>query len=70
MKRVIKAILLILNVVVLLLLVGSTLAGRVAPSRFIWFSLLSYGYLYFLIINIVFVVLWLIMSSLRRLRRK
>lgn len=63
MKRVIKAILLILNVVVLLLLVGSTLAGRVAPSRFIWFSLLSYGYLYFLIINIVFVVLWLIMSS-------
>ena len=59
----IKAILLILNVVVLLLLVGSTMAGRVAPSRFIWFSLLSYGYLYFLIINIVFVVLWLIMSS-------
>lgn len=63
MKRILKIILLILNVVALLLLLGSTMAGHVAPSRFIWFSLLSYCYLYLLIVNIVLVIVWLALSS-------
>ena len=55
MKQLLKIILLVINIIVIALLLGSTLAGRVAPSRFIGFSLLSYGYLYFLIANILFV---------------
>ena len=63
MKRLLKSILLILNIVLALLLLGSTLAGHVAPSRFIGFSLLGYGYLYLLAANIAFVVLWLLFGS-------
>ena len=63
MKQLLKIILLVINIIVIALLLGSTLAGRVAPSRFIGFSLLSYGYLYFLIANIVFVIVWLLFSS-------
>lgn len=63
MKKIIKTILLILNAVALLLMIGSTLAGSVSPSKFIGFSLLSYGYLYFLLLNVAFVLLWLILSS-------
>ena len=63
MKKIVKLILLILNTVALLLLLASTMAGHIAPSRFIWFSLLSYGYLYLLIVNVLFVVVWLALSS-------
>lgn len=63
MKKIFKIILLIFNVVALLLLLGSTMAGRTAPSHFILFSLLSYGYLYLLIVNVVFIVVWLALSS-------
>ncbi len=63
MKKLLKLILLVINIVFVVLMLGSTLAGRVAPSRFIGFSLLSYGYLYFLIINIVFVIIWPVFSS-------
>ena len=54
---------LILNAVALLLFLASTLAGLVPPSKVISFSLLSYGYLYLLVINIFFVLLWLVLSS-------
>lgn len=61
--KILKIILLVINSVCLLLMLGSTMAGAVVPSKFIGFSLLSYGYLYFLIANVIFVVLWLILSS-------
>lgn len=48
---------------VALLLVASTLAGAVRPSRFMGFSILSYGYLYFAIANVFFVVVWLCAKS-------
>ena len=63
MKRILKLVLLILNAVAVLLLIGSTLAGQVAPSRFALFSLLAYGYLYLVIANVVFAVLWLALGS-------
>lgn len=63
MFKIIKAILLTLNIVVLLLMIGSTMAGVIPPSKIIIFSLLSYGYLYLVLVNVVFVVIWLLMSS-------
>lgn len=63
MKKILKTILLVLNILVLLVMLGSTMAGLVAPSRFIGFSLLSYGYLYLVLLNVVFVVVWLLMGS-------
>lgn len=63
MKRTLKIILLVLNFIVLLLLLGSTMAGWKAPSKGLLFSFLSYGYLYLMIVNAVFVIVWLCMSS-------
>ena len=63
MKRFFRTILLILNAIALLLMLGSTMAGVVPPSKFIGFSLLSYGYLYFLLLNVVFIIIWLMLSS-------
>ena len=59
MKKIINTILLILNAVALLLMLGSTMAGVVPPSKFIGFSLLSYGYLYLVLLNVLFVIVWL-----------
>lgn len=63
MRKIFKLILLILNFLFVALMIASTMAGRVEPSKFVLFSLLSYGYLYFLIINAVFIILWLFFKS-------
>lgn len=63
MKKSLKIILLVINILVLLLLLGSTMAGWMAPSKGLLFSFLSYGYLYLMIVNAVFVVVWLCLSS-------
>lgn len=63
MKKIINVILLILNSVALLLMLGSTMAGVVPPSKFIGFSLLSYGYLYLVLLNVLFVIVWLMLGS-------
>ncbi|MBQ7062334.1 MAG: hypothetical protein IJM88_03480 [Bacteroidales bacterium] len=63
MRKILKTIMVVLNLVLALLLVVSTLAGRVAPSRMVWVSLLGYGYLYFLIANVVCILLWLLVGS-------
>ncbi len=44
-------------------MLASTMAGMVPPSKCIGFSLLSYGYLYLVLLNVVFIVVWLLMSS-------
>ena len=59
MNNLIRILLLIVNVVLALLLVASTLAGVIPPSKCILFSFLSYGYFYFLLANIIFVLIWL-----------
>lgn len=59
--KVVRAILLVINVLVALALLLTTLGGAVAPSRGIVFSLLAFGYLPMLLLNVLFVVLWLLM---------
>ena len=39
------------------------MAGKVDPGKSIFFSILGYGYLYFLIADVVFLVLWLLVGS-------
>lgn len=59
--KVVRAILLVINVIAALGLLLTTLAGAVAPSRNIWPSLLAFGYLPMLAVNVLFVVVWLLM---------
>lgn len=62
MKKILRSILLIINVVFVVALLLSTFAGGVPPSRFVWISILSYGYFPLLICNIIFIIIWLSMS--------
>jgi endonuclease/exonuclease/phosphatase family metal-dependent hydrolase len=62
MKKFFRVILLIINLLFALLLVLSTLAGKVAPSRFVPISILSYGYFVLLLCNVLFVIIWLCLS--------
>lgn len=62
MRKLFRAILLIINLVFALALVLSTLAGRVSPSRFVPISILSYGYFVLLLCNVLFVIVWLCLS--------
>lgn len=61
--KVIRIILLILNILAALGLIATTLAGVIAPSKNILPSVLAYGYLPMLGINILFVILWLFMGK-------
>lgn len=60
MRKVLRFILLVLNLIAALLLLLSTLAGFQPPSEFILFSMLSYGYFILLNINIAFILFWLL----------
>ena len=57
MKTILKIILIVINLLLIVMLLLSTLAGKVEPSKFIGFSLLSYLYLYLLIANVLFILL-------------
>lgn len=61
--KIIKLIFVIANWVAAVLLLGATLAGVVKPSSLIWPSLLSYGFIPLLLLNVLFVVGWLICGS-------
>lgn len=61
--KVIRIILLVLNIIAALGLVATTLAGVVAPSKSILPSALAYGYLPMLGVNIVFLLVWLLMGK-------
>ena len=62
MKKLFRAILLIVNLLFAVALVLSTLAGRVPPSRFAAISILSYGYFLLLLCNVLFAIVWLCLS--------
>lgn len=62
MKRFFRCILLIVNLLFVVLMLLSTLAGYVRPSRLVWVSIISYGYFVLLLANIAFVVVWLCLS--------
>ncbi len=61
--KIIRAILLVLNILAALGLIATTLAGVVAPSSNILPSVLAYGYLPMLGVNIIFLLLWLFMGK-------
>ncbi len=58
--KVVRSILLILNVLVAVALLLTTLAGSIAPSRSVLPSVAAYAYLPMLGINLLFVVGWLL----------
>ena len=57
--KVIRVILLVLNILAALGLIATTLAGGVSPSSNILPSVLAYGYLPMLGVNLLFLLLWL-----------
>ena len=65
MKRVIHLIVFVLNIVAAVLLIASTMAGMVRPSKFIYFSLLSYGCLTLIFVNVLFALYWLVKSNVK-----
>ena len=60
--KILRIILLVINIIAAVGLILTTLASSVAPSRSIWPSLLAYGYLPMLALNVAFVILWLFMG--------
>ena len=60
--KILRTILFILNVLLALGLIATTLAGIVSPSRSILPSLLAFGYVPLLLANVVMVVVWLLMG--------
>lgn len=62
MRKFFRSILLIINLLFVVAMLVSTLAGVVPPTKIWWVSILSYGYFLLLLANIVFVVIWLCLS--------
>jgi len=58
--KIIRTIFFIINVIVALGLVLTTLAGTIAPSKCIIPSLLAFGYVPMLILNVLMVLIWLL----------
>lgn len=61
MKNFFRIILLLINLFFVALLLFSTMAGWVRPTRCIWFSLFSYGYFLLLLGNLFFILLWMLL---------
>ena len=59
--KVFRIILLIINIIAALGLIATTAAGVVAPSRNILPSILAYGFLPMLALNVLFAIVWLVM---------
>lgn len=62
MIKVLRYILLVINALFALALIVSTLAGRIAPDQMAAVSILSYGYFLLVLINVVFILVWLFLS--------
>lgn len=61
--KILRTILLVINILLAIGLLLTTLAPVVAPSRSILPSLLAFGYLPMLVANVVMVVMWLVMGK-------
>lgn len=62
MRKFFRTILLIINLLFVIAMLVSTLAGVIPPTKIWWVSILSYGYFILLLVNIVFIVVWLCLS--------
>ena len=56
-----RIILLVFNILAAIALVATTLAGAVAPSSSMLPSVLAYGFLPMLLLNVVLIIVWLVM---------
>ena len=56
MKKFLKILIIILNALAAIALLIASMAGLVSPSANIFVSLASYGYLFLLVINVLFAV--------------
>lgn len=59
MKKIVRVLFLLLNILAVVLLLLSSMSSFVPPSKSAYISLLSYGYFYFLLLNILFLLVWL-----------
>lgn len=59
MRKVIRIFFIIINVLLVIALLLSSVAGWIAPSKCVWFSLLSYGFFPLVGVNLLCVLLWL-----------
>lgn len=62
MKKFLRSILLIVNIVFVVLMLLSTLSGTLPPEKHGWIALLSYGYFPLLLCNVAFIIIWLFMG--------
>ena len=63
MKKFLKVLFIILNILCAIALLISSSAGIIKPSSNIFVSLFSYGYLFFLVLNVIFAIIWLCLKS-------
>lgn len=63
MRKALRFILLLVNIGVAVLFLASTMAACVSPDRFVWLSLCSYALLPLLLVNVLFVVFWLLLAD-------
>ena len=68
MKKVLRIILLTINLLLVAVFLLSTMAGQIAPSKMAYVSILSYGYVMFLVTNILYIIIWLALSRWEFLR--
>jgi len=62
MRRILRSILLLINLVFAVALVFSTLSGVLPPHRLEWVSVLSFCFFGLLLCNVAFIIVWLCMS--------
>lgn len=63
MKRIIKTTILVINILAALFLLASYFSPQVSPEKFWIFSFIGLFYPFFLIINVLFIVLWIIFKK-------
>lgn len=63
--KILRSILFVINVILAVALLATTVAGTFPPSRLLLPSLLAYGYVPLLLANVLMVLIWLIMGKLK-----
>ena len=59
MRKLVRIIFITINVLIVIALLASSIAGWIPPSKCIWISYLSYGFLLLVAVNIAASLLWL-----------
>lgn len=62
MRKFLRTIFLIINILLAVAMLISTLAGVIPPTKVWWVSILSYGYFPLLLVNVAFIIVWLCLS--------